>query len=272
MITIISPAKSLDFHKKVIINKGTKPLFITEGIELINILKKYSPEDISSLMKISEKLAELNFFRYQKLDKDFAKYYKEIDSNNIDLNNECKEAIYAFNGEVYKGIYIENFNEEDLNFATEHLRILSGLYGILRPLDLIREYRLEMGIKLRNSRGKDLYDFWQDKISNHLNDELSNHEEKIILNLASVEYSKAINMKKVSSHIRIIDVIFKESIGDKHKVITMYAKKARGLMTSYIMKNKIDTLDGIKKFNEEGYIFRNDLSSDNKLIFIRKGN
>lgn len=268
MITIISPAKSLDFSKEVIQDKGTKPLFIEEGKELVSILKKYSPEEIGSLMKISEKLSELNFFRYQRLNMDFHKYSNLSETEK----NEYKEAIYAFNGEVYRGIDIESFGKEDLEFATDHLRILSGLYGVLRPLDLIREYRLEMGIKLSNSRGKDLYDFWQETISEYFNSELYKHSEKAILNLASVEYSKVVNRKKVSSNIKIIDVMFKESIGDKHKIIAMYAKKARGLMASYIMKNKIDTIEEVKTFNEEGYIFRQDLSTDNKLVFTRTKN
>lgn len=268
MITIISPAKSLDFNKEVIKSKGTKPLFIEDGRELISILKEYSPEEIGSLMKISEKLSELNFLRYQRLNTYFHKY------NNLSETEkkEYKEAIYAFNGEVYRGIDIESFNEEDLEFATNHLRILSGLYGVLRPLDLIREYRLEMGIKLSNSRGNDLYAFWQEIIGEYFNTELYNHSEKVILNLASVEYSKVINRKIFDSNIKIVDVIFKESIGDKHKIIATYAKKARGLMASYIMKNKIDTIEEIKNFSEEGYIFRQDLSTDNKLVFTRTKN
>ncbi|MFX0548677.1 peroxide stress protein YaaA [Hathewaya histolytica] len=255
MITIISPAKSLDFERESLTSKYTMPEFLDDTFLLIDILKEYSPEDISSLMKISPKLGELNFYRYQNFNNDFKK--------------DTKQALFAFNGDVYKGIDAYSYNVEDINFAQNHLRILSGLYGILKPLDLIKEYRLEMGIKLKNSKGKDLYSFWGNKITRKIEEDIMSSKENVILNLASEEYSKVIN-RDILKNSKVYDVVFKEKKNGVYKIIAIYAKKARGTMASYIIKNKIDSIEEVKNFDEDGYEYREDLSSESILVFTRE--
>ncbi|CAM2964408.1 peroxide stress protein YaaA [Hathewaya histolytica] len=255
MITIISPAKSLDFERESLTSKYTMPEFLDDTFLLIDILKEYSPEDISSLMKISPKLGELNFYRYQNFNNDFKK--------------DTKQALFAFNGDVYKGIDAYSYNVEDINFAQNHLRILSGLFGILKPLDLIKEYRLEMGIKLKNSKGKDLYSFWGNKITRKIEEDIMSSKENAILNLASEEYSKVIN-RDILKNSKVYDVVFKEKKNGVYKIIAIYAKKARGTMASYIIKNKIDSIEEVKNFDEDGYEYREDLSSESTLVFTRE--
>lgn len=255
MITIISPAKSLDFEREPLTSKYTMPEFLDDTFLLIDILKEYSPEDISSLMKISPKLGELNFYRYQNFNNDFKK--------------DTKQALFAFNGDVYKGIDAYSYNVEDINFAQNHLRILSGLFGILKPLDLIKEYRLEMGIKLKNSKGKDLYSFWGNKITRKIEEDIMSSKENAILNLASEEYSKVIN-RDILKNSKVYDVVFKEKKNGVYKIIAIYAKKARGTMASYIIKNKIDSIEEVKNFDEDGYEYREDLSSESTLVFTRE--
>ncbi len=255
MISIISPAKTLDLDSKIDMYKVSEPLFLDEAEELINILKSLIPEQIMDLMNISEVLSEVNFKRYQNW--------------NRDVNRDSRQAIFIFSGEVYRGLKAKDFNNEDLEFANKHLKILSGLYGILNPLDIIKPYRLEMGVKLKNAAGKNLYAFWGDKIANYLNGELQHHEDKVLLNLASEEYSKSVVFKSLDKDINVITPIFKEKRGNTYRVIAVYAKKARGLMANYIVKNKIDRVKDIKKFCEEGYEYSEKLSSDNKWIFTR---
>ena len=255
MITIISPAKSLDFEREALTQEYTMPKFLKDSLMLIDILKGYSPEELSSLMNISPKLGELNFYRYQSFNNNFME--------------DTKQALFAFNGDVYKGLDSYSYGEEDIEFAQNHLRILSGLFGVLRPLDLIKEYRLEMGIKLKNQRGENLYGFWSELVTNSLKDELSNSNEKTILNLASEEYSKVVKRDNLGK-INFINVVFKERKNGVYKVIAIYAKKARGLMASYIIKNKVDSIEKVKEFNEEGYAYREDLSSSNTIVFTRE--
>ncbi|MDA0902128.1 MAG: peroxide stress protein YaaA, partial [Proteobacteria bacterium] len=174
---------------------------------------------------------------------------------------------FVFDGDVYKGIDVENYDEKDLEFAQQHLRILSGLYGILKPLDLIQAYRLEMGTKFKNSRGKDLYQFWQNKISDHLNDELEQQSQKVIINLASNEYFDAVKTNDIKG--KIINIIFKEKKGDDYKIIGLFAKRARGLMADYIIKNAIDHPEKLKNFTIEGYKFMEQFSNQSNWHFYR---
>lgn len=254
MITILSPAKTLNFNRDYKIEKYTEPLFKQEAFELIKELRKYSPEELSSLMKINQELSELNFFRNMEFDIEHS------------LSN-AKQAALTFHGAVYQGLRGEEFNNDQFDYAQEHLRILSGLYGVLRPLDIIEAHRLEMGIKLKSSKGKNLYDFWRDKITDYFNKEIINQRNKTLINLASNEYFTAIDIKKFSGNI--ITPVFKEYKHGKHKIIAIYAKRARGLMAKYIIKNKVDSVEGLKGFEEEGYVFEEGMSNDRELVFTR---
>ncbi|MDD7794539.1 peroxide stress protein YaaA [Clostridium sp. 'White wine YQ'] len=254
MIYVISPAKTMNFKKQSKIESNQLPMFIKEAEIIMDELKKYAPEDISSLMKISDKLAELNFFRNQAFD---------------DTLNNTKEAIFAFDGEVYKGLNVEEFSREDILYAQEHLRILSGLYGMIKPLDRIKEYRLEMGTKLKISNHKNLYDYWTEKITLGIIEELEQQKGNILINLASEEYSKVINLNKISHSFNVITPIFKDYKSGKYKIISFYAKKARGLMAKYLIENKIDSIEELNKFNLEGYKFSKTESNNSQLIFLR---
>lgn len=254
MIIILSPAKSLNFKTDSPTKKSSQPIFIDEAQKLIKVLRNYSPVNITELMNISNGLGELNYLRFQKWE-----------TNHNPENS--KQAIFTFNGEVYNGLQANSLNNDDLLFAQKHIRILSGLYGILNPLDYIQPYRLEMGTKLTVNENKNLYAFWDDKINNTLNQELKVQDAECLINLASNEYSKAVRLKKINA--RVITPIFKEYKGDTAKVITVYAKKARGLMSRFIIKNKIDTPEDIKHFDVEGYNFTERLSSENEWVFTR---
>lgn len=254
MITILSPAKTLNFNRDYKIEKYTEPLFKQEAFELIKELRKYSPEELSSLMKINQELSELNFFRNMEFD---------IEHN---ISN-AKQAALTFHGAVYQGLRAEEFNNDQFDYAQEHLRILSGLYGVLRPLDIIQAFRLEMSIKLNNPKGKDLYDFWKVKITDYFNKEMISQKNQTLINLASNEYFTAIDTKKFNGNI--ITPVFKEYKQGKYKIIAIYAKRARGLMAKYIIENKIDSVEGLKGFEEEGYVFNEDLSKDEELLFTR---
>lgn len=253
MISIISPAKTIKLDRKITSNIGSLPIFKKESEELAHILKAYSPDDISELMKISSKLSELNFFRYQ--------------SFGLESNNKEK-ALIAFWGDVYKRMSIDDFDENDFIFSQQHLRILSGLYGILKPMDFIEPYRLEMGIPLKNNRGNNLYEFWDGSITKIINEELDSHEEKVLLNIASEEYSKAIDFSKIN--YRVVNVFFKEFRKGKYQIVSIYAKQARGLMARYIIKNSIDSIEKIKAFNEDSYKFNLELSDFNNFVFTRE--
>lgn len=239
MKIVISPAKSLDFECESPIKKFTQPVFLDDSKKLIKKMREYSPEEIGKLMKISDKLSDLNYQR-------FSDWQTPFTSKN------AKHSIYAFNGDVYDGLDAKSLSAKDIEFAQEHLRILSGLYGLLRPLDLMQAYRLEMGTKLKPS----LYEFWGDKLTKELGDDL-------VVNLASNEYFKAIKPKN------ILKIDFKENKNGELKIIAIYAKKARGLMANYIIKNKITKAEKIKKFDIDGYKFREDLSDDKHFIFAR---
>ena len=249
MLAIISPSKTQDFSQcDIDIFSQTRQ--IESSNELIGILKNKSKSQIAKMMSISEKLSELNFDRFQNFQLPFT------------LKN-AKQAILAFKGDVYNGINAPELSHEDLEFAQGKVRMLSGLYGVIRPLDLIQPYRLEMGTKLSNEKGSDLYDYWGSDISSVLNED----EPDLIVNLASNEYSKAIDKKTLNADI--LDIVFKEKKGDNYKVIGIYAKRARGLMVNYIIRNRLDKPEELKDFTDEGYRFDKGLSNDSSWVFLR---
>ena len=249
MLAIISPSKTQDFSEcNIDIFSQTRQL--ESSNELIGILKSKSKSQISKLMSLSEKLSELNFDRFQKFKLPFT------------LDN-AKQAILAFKGDVYNGINAPDLSSEDLEFAQSKVRMLSGLYGVVRPLDLIQPYRLEMGTKLSNAKGGNLYDYWGSEISNVLNED----EPDLIINLASNEYFKAIDKNTLKANI--LDIVFKEKKSETYKVIGIYAKRARGLMVNYIIRNRLENPEALKDFSDEGYRFDRDLSSDSSWVYLR---
>ena len=231
-------------------NKTSQPVFINEAKSLVNEINKMNISEIQDFMEISEKLAHLNFQRFQNWSLPFNK-------------TNSSPAIYSFSGDVYEGLDAYSLEEEDVKFAQRNLLILSGLYGILKPLDLIQPYRLEMGRKLKYESHKNLYSFWNEKISLYLN----NIKDKVIINLASNEYFNVVNKEKISK--KIISPIFKDEKNGKFKIISFYAKKARGLMANYIIKNKIDDPSQLIKFNINGYTYNKNLSTDFYPVFTR---
>ena len=249
MLSIISPSKTQDFSK-CDINILSQTRQLDSSNELIGILKNKSQAQISKLMSLSEKLSKLNVDRFQKFKIPFT------------LDN-AKQAILAFKGDVYNGINAPTLSTEDLDFAQDKVRMLSGLYGVIRPLDLIQPYRLEMGTKLSNAKGNDLYDYWGSDISDVLNDD----ESELIINLASIEYFKAIDKKSLNA--KILDIVFKEKKGDSYKVIGIYAKRARGLMVNFIIRNRLDNPEALKDFSDEGYRFDRELSNDSTWVYLR---
>jgi len=254
MIAILSPAKKLDFKKNVPFEKHTPIRNPDEATQLIEKLRNYSPAELRNLMNISSNLAELNAERFQKWHWPYGE-------------DEARQAIFAFNGEAYNGLDAYSLNEEALENARNQLRILSGLYGLLRPLDLIMPYRLEMGTKLPNEKGKDLYKFWENKITRQLNEDLEKGGHKALINLASQEYFKALEPKQINAEI--ITPIFKENKNGDYKVISVYAKKARGMMVRFIVQNGLSEPEELKAFDWDGYYFNNGLSNGNEMVFTR---
>jgi len=254
MITLLSPAKTLDYDTPERIEDLSIPQFSLDANRLIRILKKKSVDDIKGLMHISDDLAKLNRARYKNFKKDYT------DENS-------KSAISAFKGDVYVGLDAATLDEEDLKFANEHIRILSGLYGILLPFDRMQPYRLEMGTKLENKKGTNLYHYWGDSISKALNKELKAQESDVILNLASMEYFKAVDKKKLKA--RVINVDFREEENGELKFKSFFAKKARGLMARYIIKNRIDDVESLAGFDYENYRFAEEHSTEDTLLFVR---
>lgn len=250
MLVLLSPSKTLDYTSKLPTQSHSQPEFLPETKKLIGLMREKTIAEIKDLMGISDKLATLNFKRYAGFE------YKHSSDNS-------RPAILAFKGDVYEGIETENYNEADFAFAQQHLRILSGLYGLLKPLDLIQPYRLEMGIAFANSHGKNLYNFWGDKIT----DAINKTAVKTIINLASNEYFKAVNTKKLDA--KLINIYFKEQHGKDLKIIGIFAKQARGKMMNFIIKNKITTANNLLEYNESGYKFTKSLSDDNNYVFVR---
>ena len=253
MIAVISPAKNLDFKTKYDV-PTTQPRLMESTTELIDIMRTKSVDEVKDLMSISRQLAGLNVHRY-----------KIFESEQTKVNS--RPAIMAFNGDVYQGLEAQTFDQEKLDFAQSHLRILSGLYGLLRPLDLMQPYRLEMGTKLAFNDYKTLYQYWDNTILDLLVKDLKEQGDDIIVNLASVEYFKSIDKKGMPA--RVIDVEFKDFKKDKYKIVSFYAKKARGLMSRYIIENAITDPEDLKGFDYRGYYFDASESSENKLAFKR---
>ncbi|MBI9052221.1 MAG: peroxide stress protein YaaA [Bacteroidales bacterium] len=254
MITIISPAKKLDFKSEVKSKEFTIPDLLNDSKILIKELQKLNPVDIVKLMKVSSDIANLNFERNLSWRTPF----------NLD---NSKQAIYAFNGQVYLGLEAKTLSKKDLLFAQDNLRILSGLYGVLRPLDLMQSYRLEMGTALKNPKGKNLYEFWAAKITDKINAELQTHKNKVLINLASNEYYKSVKSKSIKGDI--ITPVFKEAKGNTYKTIAVYAKTARGLMSRFIIQNRIQNPEDIKTFDVSGYLYNQDLSTSKQWVFTR---
>ena len=252
MKIVISPAKSLDFETQLPTNKFTEGVFLQEASKLNGVLKKKTPKKLSELMHISDNLGELNWKRNQEWQLPFS------------LDN-ARQAVYAFKGEVYIGLDAYSLSEDKINQLQNKLRILSGQYGVLKPLDLMQPYRLEMGTKLKVGSKENLYQYWGDKITKELNSELADNE--IFVNLASNEYFRVIKVNLLK--VPVITPVFKDYKNGKLKVISFFAKKARGLMVRYILDNAIENIDGIKLFNSEGYAFDANLSSDKELVFTR---
>lgn len=254
MLLLVSPAKDLDFAPVTLKTELTQPMMLQHSQQLADICKTLTPADLSSLMHISDKLAGLNAAR-------FADWQLPFTEQN------AKAAMFAFNGDVYQGLNAASLSTDDISFAQQHLRILSGLYGVLRPLDLMQPYRLEMGTKLANPQGKDLYAFWQDSITQLLNTELSQLATDVVVNLASQEYFKAVKAKQINA--RIITPVFKDFKNGQYKIISFFAKKARGLMARYIIQQRLTDAEQLKAFDLAGYQFNAEQSSANELVFLR---
>jgi len=255
MLTVISPAKSLDFESPIPSIKTSKPRFLKQSQQLIDQLKRLAPQDIASLMKLSDKLATLNYDRFQAFSTPFTK-------------KNARAALFAFRGDVYQGLDADSMSIDELEFAQDHLRILSGLYGVLRPLDLIQAYRLEMGTKFENTSGKNLYDFWDKSLNQSITKELQKSDSQVLINLASNEYFKALKAKQIPQ--QIITPVFKDFKNGQYKIISFFAKKARGMMSRFMIQNKIDQSEGLKGFNLGGYKLSKKMSSDDEYVFTRK--
>lgn len=254
MLVIISPAKTLDYASPLATERFTQPELLDQSQKLIKICRKLTPAQIAGLMGISDKLAGLNAARFGEWQPDFTP-------------DNARQALLAFKGDVYTGLQAQDFSEEDFDFAQQHLRMLSGLYGVLRPLDLMMPYRLEMGIKLENPQGRDLYSFWGDRITEKLNQALEQQGDDVVVNLASDEYFKSVKPTKLRGSL--IKPVFLDEKNGKYKVISFYAKKARGLMSRFIIKNRLSRSEQLVDFNLEGYAFDEAASAGNELVFKR---
>ncbi len=254
MLMVISPAKTLDYETPPATARFTQPQYLDHSQELIEQLRELSPQQIGELMHLSDKLSGLNAAR-------FGSWTPAFTPEN------AKQALLAFKGDVYTGLNAVDFNEADFDYAQNHLRMLSGLYGLLRPLDLMMPYRLEMGTKLANARGKDLYAFWGTQISEWLNQALAEQGDDVLLNLASNEYFSAV--KKTALNARIINTEFKDLKNGQHKIISFYAKKARGMMSRFVIKERINTPEQLKQFDAQGYRYSAEQSKPDLLVFLR---
>lgn len=254
MLILISPAKTLDYQSDLPTDRYTHPELLDYSQQLIAVARKLSAPQIGKLMSISDKLADLNATRFHDWHPDFTP-------------QNARPAILAFKGDVYTGLQAEEFSEADFDFAQQHLRMLSGLYGVLRPLDLMQPYRLEMGIRLENAKGKDLYQFWGDVITEKLNEALKAQGDDVVVNLASDEYFKSVKPKKLQG--QLIKPVFLDEKNGTFKVISFYAKKARGLMSRYIIENRLTGVEQLKAFDSEGYFFDESASTDREFVFKR---
>ena len=255
MLIVLSPAKTLDYETPTTTDVHTMPDFIPHSAELVEVLKKMPPAEIASLMQVSDTLAHLNAGR-------FASWSTSFTQEN------ARQAVLAFNGDVYEGFDAPSLTEKQLAYAQSHLRILSGLYGVLRPLDLMQPYRLEMGTRLANARGKDLYAFWGNFVTEALNEELVSRNSAALVNLASEEYFKVVKPKLLK--VPVITPVFEDWKGGKYKVISFFAKRARGLMARYAAVKGISQPENLKQFDLEGYAFEADASSERTWVFRRR--
>jgi len=257
MLIVVSPAKTLDYESPLPAGLApTRPDFLADSEELIRGLAALTPAEVASLMSLSDKLAALNVARYQTWHADYDQ-------------PEARPALFAFKGDVYTGLEVGRFSLADLERAQSHLRILSGLYGLLRPLDLMLPYRLEMGTGLASTRGKDLYAFWGDRLTEALNAALAEQGDDVLVNLASNEYFRAVNPKKLQG--RIITPHFRDEKNGQFKIISFFAKKARGRMAAWLLQNRVATPDDIRAFDVDGYAFNASLSRGDDLVFTRAG-
>ena len=255
MLIVVSPAKTLDYETPAKTKIHTVPDFLKDYQKLIKQLRDFSPHDIAELMNVSSNIAELNFDRYKSWTANFNE-------------KNAKQAVLAFKGDVYTGLDAESFSAKDFKFAQSHFRMLSGLYGLLRPLDLMKPYRLEMGTRLKNSRGKNLYEFWGSEITDALNKQLKKIKSEYLINLASNEYFKSVKPKELNGEI--ITPAFKDYKAGQYKMIGVYAKKARGTLSRYIIQNQLSNPEDIKDFSGDGYQFNQSLSQANNWVFTRK--
>ena len=255
MLAILSPAKTLDFDSPLVTDQHSAPEFTKDSAALIKTLRKLEPADIGSLMGISDKLATLNHDRYAQW------------SAKFDENSGARASILAFKGDVYLGLSAQTMSKQDFTWAQKRLRVLSGLHGLLRPLDRIHPYRLEMGTALANARGKDLYQFWGGKVTQALNETLAEQRSKVLINLASNEYYKVVQPENIDG--RIVTINFKEWRREAYRFVSFSAKKARGLMARYMIDQRAEKADDLKTFNFEGYAYNEELSSEHEWIFTR---
>jgi len=254
MLITLSPSKGQDFEAPSPSKKYSKPADLKDSELLIKELRKIKSKQLQELMTVSENIAKLNVDRYKTFTTPFT-------------TKNAKQAIFAFKGDVYSGLDLEHFSEDDYAYAQDHLRILSGLYGCLRPLDLIQPYRLEMKTKLKNARGENLYQFWDDRITKSLNKELEKQKEPVLVNLASNEYFKSVKPKLLEG--RLLNINFKETKDGKTRVVAIFAKRARGMMADYIIRNRVERPEDIKKFKLGGYKFDKGLSDNKQWTFER---
>ena len=255
MLFLLSPAKSLDYDTPAQVSTHTQPLFTRQSAALIDVLKTKSPQDISGLMKLSDALSGLNVARYQAWSKKFT-------------TENSKQSVLAFNGDVYEGLNAKTLKAAQLDWAQAHLCILSGLYGVLRPLDLMQPYRLEMGTALRTENGSNLYQFWGSQISHYLNERAAAQTTPVIVNLASEEYFKVVDLTTLKA--RVVSCVFEDYKNGDYKIISFHAKRARGLMVRYAIENKAATVKKLEGFNAEGYAFEAGLSAPDRLVFRRR--
>ena len=258
MLTVISPAKTLDFDTPATISDATTPALLDHAAGLADVIKKKSPRQLKNMMGISDNLAELNHERFQNW---------ELAAHRSDNDPGTKQALLAFKGDVYLGLAAETLTKKQLLWTQDHLRILSGLYGVLRPLDRILPYRLEMGTSLKIKRAKDLYAYWDSLITEQIVEQLTESKSKLLLNLASNEYFSSVDADEIP--VPIVSATFKEFKNGKYKFLSFFAKKARGTMAAWVIRNKVKTLKKLKTFAEDGYRFDDESSTDDALVFLR---
>lgn len=254
MLILLSPSKSLDYETPPQTDEYTRPELLDEAGQLVDVLRDYSREQLQELMDISENLADLNYERYQEFSTPFG-------------TDDAKQAILAFDGDVYRDFRFDDYDDDDFEFLQRHVRTISGLYGLLRPLDLMQPYRLPMGTKLENSRGDNLYEFWGDKVTDAVNAALDAQGDDVILNLASNEYFRAARQGELNG--RVVDVKFRDLRGDTYRTISFYLKRLRGTLTDFVVRNRITDPEGLKEFTGRNYYFSDERSTDDELVFLR---